>query len=111
MSGLFSLSRESYYAYLASRGTPISPSGTLHVLGRLSIVAFVLAAFAAWRFEHNRVKELEDQLDVRHLPHPIINAGGFARIENGALINGTSLSAAADRMKFVDGDQRRPGYQ
>jgi hypothetical protein len=45
MSGILSLSREVYFAYMASTGHPVSPTGVLQVFGHLSIAAF----FSTWR--------------------------------------------------------------
>ena len=62
MSGVLSLLREVYYAYLAANGTTISPRHSLEVLGHLSIVAFIISAAVLLFLEHDQAKKLQAKL-------------------------------------------------
>lgn len=54
MSGVFSLSQQFYFAYLAANGRPVSPGATLQVVGHLSLAALILSTgFLLWNLSRN----------------------------------------------------------
>ncbi len=64
MSGAFSLLLTTVVLVRAASGSPVSPNQTLVILGSLSVIAFVLSGFAAWRHEHVRANDSQGQLDA-----------------------------------------------
>lgn len=61
MSGIFSLCREFYFAYLGASGQTVSPTNVLVVFGHLSMAAFIVSGASTWYLENRQVKALQEQ--------------------------------------------------
>lgn len=61
MSGILSVAKDFWFAYLGSIGQPIPAQGTLVVLGHCALIAFVLSGVITLVLAERRIKELESK--------------------------------------------------